>query len=93
MEQNLLRVIEPFSQVEISHVATLIELPIAEVETKLSQMILDGKFEGILDQGKGCLIVYDAVEKNTVYKVTLETIANMDRVVDNLMAKSGKIVA
>ena len=93
MEQNLLRVIEPFSQVEISHVATLIELPIAEVETKLSQMILDGKFEGILDQGKGCLIVYDAVEKNTVYKVTLETIANMDRVVDNLMAKSRKIVA
>ena len=87
-----MRVIEPFSQVEIAHVAELIELPLGEVETKLSQMILDGKFEGILDQGAGCLIVYDDSAPNTVYKATLETIANMDRVVDSLMAKSSKIV-
>lgn len=92
MEQNLLRVIEPFSQVEIAHVAKLIDLPLPEVETKLSQMILDGKFEGILDQGAGCLIVYDDSAANTMYKATLETIANMDRVVDSLMVKSSKIV-
>jgi 26S proteasome regulatory subunit N6 len=93
MEQNLLRVIEPFSQVEIAHVAKLIELPTADVETKLSQMILDGKFEGILDQGAGCLIVYDDDSAHTMYKATLETIANMDRVVDSLTVKSSKIVA
>ena len=93
MEQNLLRVIEPFSRVEIAHVASLIDLPLAEVETKLSQMILDGTFEGILDQGAGCLIVYDDKEQNAVYQATLDTIANMDRVVDSLTAKSSKIVA
>jgi 26S proteasome regulatory subunit N6 len=50
-------------------------------------------FEGILDQGAGCLIVYDDQAPNTMYKATLDTIANMDRVVDTLMVKSSKIVA
>lgn len=88
LESNLIRIIEPYSCVEIEHVARLIEMSIPVVERKLSQMILDGKFQGILDQGKGQLVVYEESEKDYAMEKGLDVIANMDAVVTSLFERS-----
>lgn len=88
LESNLIRIIEPYDCVEISHVAKLIEMDVAVVEKKLSQMILDGKFIGILDQGKGQLIVYEEKGGDLAMEKGLDLIGAVDKVVTSLFSRS-----
>lgn len=91
LEQNLCRIIEPYSRVQVSHVAESIKLPMPQIEKKLSQMILDKKFSGILDQGEGVLIVFEESPADKTYERVLETIQSMGKVVDTLYQKAKKL--
>lgn len=93
LQQNLVRLIEPFSRVEVSHVAKLIGLPQDTVEAKLSQMILDKKLNGTLDQGAGCLEVFAPAPPDSVYPAALDVMSSLGRVVDTLFARSQRVVA
>eukprot|EP00924_Labyrinthula_sp_SR-Ha-C_P003680 maker-scaffold_3-snap-gene-2.0-mRNA-1 protein AED:0.00 eAED:0.00 QI:166/1/1/1/1/1/2/309/466 len=91
LERNLLKIILPYERVEIERIAELIKLPEEEVMAKLSQMILDQKFEGILDQGLGELIVYEKVEgqeEKDAAVDSLQLIENMEGVVDTLIRRA-----
>lgn len=46
LEKDLCRIIEPYSYVQLEHIASKIGLTRDKVEKKLSQMILDRKFSG-----------------------------------------------
>ncbi|KAK2077688.1 hypothetical protein QBZ16_004534 [Prototheca wickerhamii] len=96
LEQNLLRhvlIIEPYSRVEVQHVAKLIDLPAAKVETKLSQMILDKLFAGTLDQGNGLLEVWEQGAKEEVFPLVLGAFESLGRSVEHLQDRSIKLVA
>jgi 26S proteasome regulatory subunit N6 len=84
LQQNILRIIEPFSRVEITHVADCIGLPMETVENKISQMILDGQLKGTLDQGANCLITFTQDTFPQTYYHSLQTMKEISRVVDIL---------
>lgn len=88
LESNLIRIMEPYSCVELAHIAKLMDMPLPVVEKKLSQMILDGKFQGILDQGKGQLIIYEEGEKDKAMEKGLQVLEKIDDVVTTLFDRS-----
>ena len=93
LEQHLLRVVEPFERVEVSHIAKQINLDTKLIETKLSQMILDDKLKGILDQSDQCLIVYPADASDALYPDAMEAFEGLHKVIDALFDKcAGKFL-
>lgn len=91
LEQNLLKIIESYSCVELSHISETVGLDLQQVEGKLSQMILDKVFYGVLDQGNGWLIIYDEPKKDATYEASLDLIKDLSNAVDLLYEKASSL--
>jgi len=87
LEQHLLRVIEPYSEVQLAHVTQKVKLDMAAVESKLSQMILDKRLNGTIDQANSCLIVFEDDHPDNAYPAALATVENFSTVIDALVDK------
>eukprot|EP00397_Hematodinium_sp_SG-2012_P008576 GEMP01008641.1.p1 GENE.GEMP01008641.1~~GEMP01008641.1.p1 ORF type:complete len:418 (+),score=89.28 GEMP01008641.1:30-1283(+) len=92
VEQNLLRILEPYSVADLDHVAKTIELPRERTTQKLSEMILDQKLHGTLDQGNGVIILFSERKVRPMYESILEVIKNSSQVLDCLSESASKLV-
>lgn len=90
LEDNLKKIIEPYSEVQIDYVAKQIDLDLDRVLNKLSEMILDEKIRGTLDQGRNCLIIFDEEESTEMFDHALTTFNNLNSVLDALYDKTHK---
>ncbi len=88
LEKNLKKIIEPYSVVEIDFITKSVGIQNSEILNKLSQMILDKKINGILDQGRGSLIIYEESGHNAYLEKSLQVYKQLDRVVDSLSNKA-----
>jgi 26S proteasome regulatory subunit N6 len=88
LEDNLKKIIEPYSEVQIDYVAQSIGLPMDRILQKLSEMILDEVIKGTLDQGKNCLIIFEDQESTEMFDHALGTFNNLDGVIDSLYEKT-----
>lgn len=88
LEDNLKKIIVPYSEVQIDYIADQIGLPMDRILQKLSEMILDEVIRGTLDQGRSCLIVFDAPESTEMFEHALTTFGNLDGVIDGLYEKT-----
>ena len=98
MEQNFLKVVEPYEVLELEFVASKMQLSREEVAErddrnvqivrKLSQMILDKKLNASLDQGKGLLVLLPPSEEHVTAVKTVETIDLLGEVVDALRTRA-----
>eukprot|EP00918_Siedleckia_nematoides_P063507 GHVU01138251.1.p1 GENE.GHVU01138251.1~~GHVU01138251.1.p1 ORF type:complete len:264 (-),score=87.78 GHVU01138251.1:479-1270(-) len=91
LEQNVLRVIEPYSRVELTVVAERLNLPLNQVIAKLNEMILDNKSSARMDQATGLLIIYDDAPTSSLYQDAIDAVGNLSQVVDALYEKAAGI--
>ena len=93
LRRNLLKLVEPYSRVEVSHLAKKLDLPVGAVVSKLSEMILDGAVDATLDAGAGCLEVFEGDDARGGYAAALEAVEGLGAAVDALFARSRKLSA
>lgn len=91
LEKNLLRIITPYSRVQMDYVAEKMGLERAPVERKLSQMILDGSIDGILDQGQHVLVLFPNRHPDSLYDTSLKHLKALDSLLDSLHQLANKL--
>jgi len=83
-EKNIINIVKPYSQVQVTHIAAKIGLSMPQVEHILSTMILDKQISGVINQKDGVLILKKEKQTNEIFDSSLDAIMEMQKLVDKL---------
>lgn len=93
LEQNILKLIMPYSRIQLSHLSLKLQVLEDIVEKKLCEMILDQKLRGSIDQDQGILILFPDEKQSEIFDYSVEIMKNMDNAINVLFERSKKIEA
>ena len=93
LEKNILKLTKPYSKVQLSFLSLKLGVNVSRIEKKISEMILDEKLKGTLDQGIGNLIIFQEDDLDPMYSNSLQILDNMELVIETLFDKSKKLRA
>jgi 26S proteasome regulatory subunit N6 len=91
LEKNILKLLAPYSRIELSRLSEKLEVGMDIIERKLCEMILDQKLKGSIDQEQGILILIPDDAPSAVFQSSLNIISSLDLAVDALLERSKKI--
>lgn len=80
LDSNIIKIIEPYSNVKIDFISNVLGFTNEVVEEKLRKMILDSTINGILDFVNQCLIINEEKEANNFVEECLKQIELLDRI-------------
>lgn len=93
LEKNILKLTKPYTKVQLSYLSMKLGVNVLRIEKKISEMILDEKLKGTLDQGIGNLILFREDDLDPMYQKSLNILGNMESVVEVLFEKTKKLRA
>jgi 26S proteasome regulatory subunit N6 len=91
LEKNIVKLITPYSRIEIGYLALKLSISSDKVERKICEMILDEKLKASIDQERGIIIIYEDATKNELFENSAEILKNIDSAVDSLFDRANKL--
>lgn len=92
LQENICRILEPYSCIELEHISKIIKIDVHQIEKIIRLMIVEDKINGIIDQNKGILILYEDVDSNRILSSGLTLISELNKLVDTLNEKAVKVI-
>lgn len=91
LEKNIIKLTKPYTRVQLAYLSAKLGVSVRDLDQKISEMILDGKMNGTLDQGQGNLILFDSTENDPIYTHSAQVLDNMNLVLNSLFERSKKL--